>query len=188
MHGGAGPTTARRWDERKWPDGISTAPEENHQGTAPPGASSKESRRGLLGRALAADYPPVPCNRPARHMWGPGGAAIPDQLRGDPGEWMIIDLPADIARQLGTNRVDLTEPAARRRALPHLLETGPADLIAATFTLLQLRNEWPHLELSDILRDAWEEAYPALTDDLEIVQPFRVTGTHDDICQMAGTR
>lgn len=43
---------------------------------------------------------------------------------------------------------------------------APADLIAATFSLPQLRNEWPHLELSGMLRDAWEDAFPALADDL----------------------
>jgi transposase InsO family protein len=78
------------------------------------------------------------------------------------------DLPADIAQELGFDCVDLTEPSAQRRALPHLLETGPADFIAANPTLPQLRNEWPHLELSDVLRGAWEDAYPALIDDLSV--------------------
>jgi len=63
----------------------------------------------------------------------------------------------------------MTKAAERRRALPHLLETGPADLIAANFALPQLRNEWPHLDLSDILRLAWEDAYPALADDLSLL-------------------
>lgn len=123
---------------------------------------------GLLGRALAADYPTVSCNRQARHKWGPGGGAIPDQLRGDPGQWTSINLPAEIADHLGSNRLDLTEPSARRRALPHLLETGPADVVATILTLPQLRREWPHLELSDLLRDAWEDTYPALADDIGI--------------------
>ena len=165
MHGGAGPTTARRWEEKNWSDALLAAPDGNNQPATPAGTGGEKPNRGLLGRALAADYPTVPCNRHARQKWGPGGGAIPDQLRGDPGRWTAIDLPADIADQLGNDRVDLTEPSARRRALPHLLETGPADVIAATLTLPQLRKEWPYLELSDVLRGAWEDAYPALADD-----------------------
>lgn len=103
----------------------------------------------------------MPCNRHACHKWGPGGAAIPDQLRGEPGQWTTVDLPPDTAERLGTASVDLTEPSERRLALPHLLETGPADLVATIITLPQLRTEWPHLELTDILREAWEAAYPA---------------------------
>ena len=68
-------------------------------------------------------------------------------------------------------RIDLSEPSVRRRALPHLLETGPADLVAAIITLPQLRAEWPHLELSDILRDAWEHSYPTLADDIAWQHP-----------------
>jgi hypothetical protein len=124
----------------------------------------------LLGRALAADYPTVPCNRHARHKWGPGGAAIPDLLRGDPGCWTAIELPAEVAAHLGSERVDLTKPSDRRRVLPQLLETGPPDVIAATLTLPQLRREWPHLELSGLLRDAWEDAYPGLADDIGVEQ------------------
>jgi hypothetical protein len=67
--------------------------------------------------------------------------------------------------------VDLSEPSGRRRALPHLLETGPADLVAATITLPQLRAEWPHLELSNILRAAWEHSYPTLADDIASQHP-----------------
>lgn len=182
MHGGAGPITAQRWDEKKWPDALPVAPEDNHRGAAPPDGAGERGHQGSLGRALAADYTCVPCNRHARHRWGPGGAAIPDQLRGDPGQWTTLDLPADIAGQLGTNRVNLAEPSERRRALPHLLETGPADLIAAILSLPQLRAEWPHLRLSDILRDSWEDAYPALVDDLMVDRPPR--WPHD----LSGTR
>ena len=167
MHGGSGPITARRWEERSWPDSLAAALDK-HDVSECSVSGNHEPFRGSLGRALAADYPPVPCNRHARHEWGPGGAAIPDQLRGDPGRWTTIELPADIAGQLGIDRVALTEPSARRRALPHLLETGPADLIAATITLPQLRYEWPHLALSDMLRGAWEDAYPALSDDFGV--------------------
>ena len=125
------------------------------------------------------------CNRHARHKWGPGSAAIPDQLRGGPGQWTTIVLPADIARRLGMNRINLAEPFERRCALPHLLETGPADLIAAILTLPQLRQEWPRIELSDKLRDAWEDAYPALSDDLTVDHALHMTrmapwnGFHD---------
>ncbi len=173
MHSGAGPTTARRWEEKNWPDALPAAPDDNNQPAASASSGNEKRNRGLLGRALVADYPIVPCNRHARHKWGPGGGAIPDQLRGDPGQWTTIDIPADIASQLGTNHVDMTEPSARRRALPHLLETGPADIVAATLTLPQLQREWPHLELSELLRDAWEDAYPALADDLAI-PPLRL--------------
>ena len=176
MHGVTGPVTARRWEEKDWPDTLPSAREHNSQTPGASGAGRQRPPRGLLGRALAADYPSVPCNRHARHKWGPGGAAIPDRLRGDPGRWAVVDLPADIAAQLGKDRVDLTKPSTRRRALPHLLETGPADVIAATLTLPQLRREWPHLKLSDLLRDAWEDAYPSLADDIGVEQ-HRAAGT-----------
>jgi hypothetical protein len=42
----------------------------------------------------------------------------------------------------------------------------PAHLIAAALTLPQLLNGWPNLKLSNMLRAAWEDAYPALVDDL----------------------
>ena len=160
MHGGSGPITAQRWEERNWPDSAAALVTERMA------KKNEELHRGSLGRALAADYPSVPCDRHARHKWGPGGAAIPDQLRGDLGEWATVELPTDLAGELRMNVVDLTEPSARRRALPHLLEAGPADLVAANLTLPQLRREWPHLKLSDILRSAWEDAYPALIDDV----------------------
>ena len=169
MHGAAGPTTARRWEEKKWPDTLPATPE-NHD--AVPERSRDgigKPQRGLLGYALAADYPTFSCKRHVRQKWGPGGAAIPDQLRGGPGQWPSVVLPADIAEQVGTDRVNLADPSERRRALPHLLEIGPADLIAGTLTLPQLRREWPHLELSAMLRDAWEDAYPDLADDLGII-------------------
>ena len=59
----------------------------------------------------------------------------------------------------------LTAGARRRHAaaLLHLLESGPADIVAAILTLPQLRNEWPQLELSDLLRCAWEDARAFLT-------------------------
>ena len=169
MHGSAGPTTAQRWQEREWPDTLPAAPHSNHEVnevTGQSGTNGEQQQRGSLGRALAADYPAVPCDPQARHKWGPGGAAIPDRLRGDPGQWTTIDLPPDVAERLGTDHADFSEPAVRRNTLPHLLESGPADLIAAMLTLPQLRKEWPHLELSDVLRDAWHDAYPALADDL----------------------
>ncbi|MDP8969758.1 MAG: TraM recognition domain-containing protein, partial [Actinomycetota bacterium] len=169
MHGGAGPTTARQWEDKQWADALPAAPDIASECAAPTDGGGERRHRGSLGRALAADYPTVPCNRHARHKWAPGGAAIPDQLRGDPGQWTTIDVPPEIAEQLGTDRADLSEPTARRRALPHLLDTGPADLVAAALTLPQLRNEWHYLELSDMLRGAWEDAYPALADDLGVV-------------------
>jgi hypothetical protein len=175
VHGGAGPTTATRWREKQWPGTVPAAPEGRSQSTAP-SVRDEDRHRGSLGRALAAQYPTVPCNRTARHKWGPGGAAIPDQLRGDPGHWTTIELQGDVAEQLGTGHVDLSDPFARRRVLTHLLETGPADLVATILTLPQLRREWPHLELSDLLREAWEEAYPALADDIGIEQ-HRLAGS-----------
>ena len=171
MHTGAGPTTAQQWDLKHWPDTLPDRPDGTPHATKNPGGQTPNPHRGSLGRVLAADYPPATCNRDQRRSWGPGGAAIPDQLRNDPGHWTTIDLPPDIADQVGTSRVDLTEPSARRRVLPHLLETGPADLVAATITLPQLRAEWPHLELSDILRQAWEHSYPTLTDDIAHQHP-----------------
>ena len=166
MHNGTGPTTSRRWEERNWPEALPAQLETEARSPAPSAGQSNQSPRGLLGRALAADYPTVQCNQSARRVWGPGGRAIPDHLRRDPGQWTTVDLPADIAAQLGTDRIDLTERSARRRALPHLLETGSADLVATVLTLPQLCTEWPHLALSELLRNAWEDAYPALSHDI----------------------
>jgi type IV secretion system protein VirD4 len=165
VHAGAGPRTATRWTEKQWPDSVPTPLSSPGQDAAPSGRDA-QPQRGSIGRALAARYPTIPCNRHARHKWQPGGAAIPDQLRSEPGQWSSIDLPAGLAEELGTDRVNLAEPAQRRRVLPHLLEIGPADLVATAVTFPQLRTEWTQLELEDPLRDAWEAAYPALTDDI----------------------
>ena len=171
MHSGAGPVTARRWEEKEWPHTVPPPAVDAPRGPAPPNGRGDTRQPGSLGRALTADNPTVVCNRQTRDSWGPAGAAIPDVLRTEPGQWTTIDLPTDTAGQLGTNRVNLAEPSARRRTLPHLLETGPADLIATMLTLPQLRAEWPHLPLSPILREAWEDAYPAIADDLTMTQP-----------------
>lgn len=166
IHSGEAPSTAQRMAEADRPDAPpppATTPVKNtdhHRRTA-----------GALGRVLAADYPPVPCNRQHRSKWGPGGAAIPDELRGEPGHWTTVDLPGDGAENNGCRSVDLTDPTTRRELLPHLLETGSADLVAATCTFPQLRAEWPHLPLKDVLRQAWEECYPALTDDISCEHP-----------------
>ena len=163
MHAGSGPVTAQRWTERGWPDSLPGSDE--NDGPANSGTGRTDPPRGSLGRVLAADYPTIACDHDQRCAWGPGGAAIPDQLRNGPGHWTVVDLPPDTAEELGTSRIDLTKPSVRRRFLPHLLETGPADLMAEILTLPQLRNEWPHLELSPLLRDAWEHSYPQLRDD-----------------------
>lgn len=166
MHGGAGPKTAQRWEERTSLDEAATA-RDPHE-SAPSFAGCDVADRGSLGRTLGADYPTVLCDPHARHRWGPGGAAIPDELRGGPGPWPTVVLPPDVASALGADRVNLAEPDARRRVLPHLLEVGPPEVIIAALTLPQLRDEWPHLGLSAVLRAAWEDAYPALIDDLGI--------------------
>ncbi len=88
--------------------------------------------RGSLGPALHADYRPILCNRLARERWGPAGVAIPDQLSGEPGSWRAVDLPADLAAHVGQSSVDLADPSTRQHVLPIWLETGPADLPAAT--------------------------------------------------------
>jgi type IV secretion system protein VirD4 len=177
MHNGTGHTTAARWEEKGWPDDLPSAAE-SAAPTSGHSANGQPPRRGSLGRTLAAGYPPIPCNRHARQSWGPGGAAIPDELRGEPGRWTTVHLPAEVAAEIGIDRLNLTEPSVRRRVLPRLLETGPADVVAATVTLPQLRAEWPHLELSDVLRDAWEQCYPALADDLAMDHPSVGIGTY----------
>src|SRR5690606_10512087 len=117
---------------------------------------------GSLGSVLSADYPPVHCIRHARKRFGPGGNAIPDQLRGERGSWTSIDVDDDLAEELGERRFDLRDPHERRRVLPHLLEVGPAHLIATAVTFQQLRTEWPQLDITDTLRASWEMCYPTL--------------------------
>ena len=175
MHAGAGPTTAARWKQENWSDTL-PPPAAHHQDPPRRDGEISTPPSGSLGRALGAEYPLVSCNRQARSSWQPGGNAIPDELRTDPGRWTSIELPGDLARELGTTRADLTNVNERRRALVHLLETGPADLIATSLTLPQLRAEWPHLQLSDMLRTAWEQCYPALGDDLTRDHPSRWDG------------
>jgi hypothetical protein len=172
MHGGAGPTTAERWIEKEWPDGLAEPATDAGAPTQQP--RSGQSPRGSLGSVLSADYPPVHCIRHARQRFGPGGNAIPDQLRGDRGTWASIDVDDELAEELGQRRFDLTNPHERRGVLPHLLEVGPADLVAAVLTFPQLRDEWPHLELSDVLRHSWEASYPTLADDITLHHPSAV--------------
>lgn len=170
MHGGAGPTTAGRWTEKDWPDGLPGPAEVGDQTVAqPPGR--RQQGRGSLGGALAADYPPVHGIRHARQKFGPGGNAIPDQLRGEPGHWTTLDVDDALADELGQRRFDLANPHDRSRVLPHLLEVGPADLIAILITFPQLRAEWPNLELTDTLRHSWETCYPSLADDVTWEHP-----------------
>lgn len=175
MHGGAGPTTAERWIEKDWPDGLPKPGTDAGASTRHP--TGGQSPRGSLGSVLSADYPPVHCIRHVRQRFGPGGNAIPDQLRGDRGTWMSIDVDDDLAEELGQRRFDLTNPHERRVLLPHLLEVGPADLVAAALTFPQLRAEWPHLELSDVLKDSWEAAYPSLVDDDAYMHPSSQVST-----------
>ena len=171
MHSGAGPTTTHQWAEKHWPDGLPEASATDRK-LLPAGATGQPNRdRGSLGRALTAQYPPVPCNRDIRRAFGPGGQAIPDHLRGEPGRWATVDLPDNLVAQLGQEQVDLTDPYDRRRGLPLLLELGPAELVATAVTFPQLRDEWPHLDLSDILRQAWEGCYPTLADDITWEHP-----------------
>ena len=174
MHNGAGPTTAKTWDERGWRDHLPEPRAERRDTATEPGRSQR-SHRGALASALEADYLPVPCNRDQRRAFGPGGNAIPEQLRGDPGRWTTVVLPGDVAEQVKAVHADLTDPRTRRRVLPHLLELGPADHVAAVLTFPQLHGEWPHLDLTDILRDAWEACYPALTDDVTWDHPSQDT-------------
>lgn len=75
-------------------------------------------------------------------------------------------LPAPVAGAAGVERADLAHCAVRRRVLPLILELGPAHIVATIVTIPQLRNEWPHLPLSPLLRQAWEDWYMALADDL----------------------
>jgi type IV secretory pathway TraG/TraD family ATPase VirD4 len=170
MHGGAGPTTAGRWAEKDWPDDLPGPAEVGDQTVEQP-PRRRQQGRGSIGGALAADYPPVHCIRHARQKFGPGGNAIPDQLRGEPGHWTTLDIDDDLADELGQRQFDLANPHDRRRMLPHLLEVGPADLIATLITFPQLRAEWPHLDLTDTLRLSWEMCYPTLADDVTWVHP-----------------
>jgi type IV secretory pathway TraG/TraD family ATPase VirD4 len=173
MHNGTGPTTAGRWTERDWPDGI-PEPATNKGTSSSTGADRPRDGRGSIGEGLAAVYEPVHCIRHARQAFGPGGAAIPDQLRGELGTWGTIDVDDDLADELGQQTFDLSDPYERRALLPHLLEIGPADLVATVVTFPQLHAEWPHLELTGVLRESWEASYPTLAFDLSPHHPLGV--------------
>lgn len=164
IHNGSAASTAARWAEENWPDHL---PEAAPARSTNLGSSqaTESSERGLMSRVLGAGHRPVPCNRNSRRAWGPGGAAIPDELRGEPDPWTQVDLPQDVAAHVGRARADLTKPAIRRHVLPVLLEIGPPGAVADAVSLPRLRAEWPDLPLSDLLRQAWEASYPALCDD-----------------------
>jgi hypothetical protein len=168
-HAGTGPTTAQRWEDAGWPADLPAPPD--HDAEAP---GEPSGGRGSIGRALAANYPPVHCNRDARNPWGPAGNAIPEQLSGAPGRWKTIDLPQELAAHVGQTRADLTDPSTRRRILPVWLETGPADFLAKHITFSQLRSEWTRLPLCGLLRQAWEDCYPTLADDITWEHPTRL--------------
>ncbi|MDP8929437.1 MAG: hypothetical protein M3O70_12935 [Actinomycetota bacterium] len=166
MRSGTGPTTAQRWSEEDWPHDLPDPARREHVAARPARDQDPGTPRGWLGTALNAGYPPILCNRFTRDAWGPAGAAIPDRLSGEPGRWKAVTLPAELAAQVGQSSVNLADPSTRRHVLPLWLETGPADLLAATVTFPQLRAEWPHLPISDLLREAWEDCYPGLGDDI----------------------
>ena len=168
IHHGDRESTAERWEKSGWPDALPrpAAPLEKPTGSARIGP-----RRGLISRVLSAQHEAIPCNRGTRTQWGPGGAAIPDELRGDPGDWPVLDLPVGLAEQVGETRVDLANPAVRQRVVPVLLEIGPPDLVFSALSLPLLRSIWPMLPLEDPLRDAWQSCFPALADDLGEVRP-----------------
>jgi hypothetical protein len=160
MHDGTAPTTAQRLREE---DQATPAGRQARVGPSPRVVAVA---RGSLGAALAADYPPVRADRRAHRSWGPAALAVPLSLHGGPGRWRTVELPDVLAAECGVLQVDLADAAARRRLLAVWLETGPAELFAEHVSFPQLRAEWPHLHLSELLREVWTDCYPQLVGDL----------------------
>jgi hypothetical protein len=156
-HKGTSPSTAEQWEQSDWPDDLPDLSKYEDSG-----GNKSPSRQGSIGRAIGAHYLPVPCDRTQRDEWAPGGAAIPDELRGEPGEWGTMDLPEDVVDVVGCASVDLAQVDLRRTVLAVLLETGPPMAVQEAVTFQQLHSEWPHLELHRLLRSAWEDCYPGL--------------------------
>lgn len=162
MHDGTAPTTAQRLREAD-----QAAPDVRQRTGASAGAAAVVAvPRGSLGAALAADYPQVHADRRARRSWGPAAAAVPLSLHGGPGRWRTVELPDVLAAECGVLQVDLADAAARRDLLAVWMETGPAELFAEHVSFPQLRAEWPHLHLSELLREVWADCYPQLVGDL----------------------
>jgi len=137
--------------------------------TSAPAANAHPSHqravRGAVGRMLDASYPPIKRNHHDRDTWRPAGAAIPNELLGGPARWVKVTLDAEEAARLQTAELDLCRPDVRQRVLPILLEEGPASLIARAVPFHALAADWNRLPLTDLLRNAWEDAYPTLRDD-----------------------
>ena len=166
IHRDAGPLTAERWDAQGFTDPLpSPAPlpadaptRQTDDAAATATANEHTPGHGPAGRSIL-------CDRYERENWGPAGEAIPDQLDLHDRAWTVVALPHPICSVFGPD-ADFTDPDIRRHVLPMWLETGPRDQLAATVTFPQLHAEWPHLELADPLRDAWEACFPDLAANL----------------------
>jgi type IV secretion system protein VirD4 len=167
MHDGTGPTTASRWTQQRWNAALPDAPTHAEHTDDPDQAGHDrllDSEPAEAGPEAEAAV--VLANRLAHHTWGDAADAIPLSMPATPRPWGAIDLPAELSAQYGdTGRIDLTVAAVRRTLLPALLELGPAELVAAHCSLPQLVAEWPHLALSELQREVWEDCYPQLAGD-----------------------
>lgn len=153
MHHGGGPSTAALWDQHGYNDQLPDAP----RPLTPP------TRAGSLGAALEATYEGLDAEH-ARTAWGQDAEVVPTRLSTAPGRWKTITLPDQVAAHLDHDgdQVDLADPAIRRKVLAVWLTVGPADALADTVTLPQLRAEWASLNLPDHTRDCWHDSYPDL--------------------------
>ena len=166
MHDGTGPSTATRWTERRWNAALPAATPAEETADPEPADHTRTSDPEPADAVADAEAPVVLANRIAHHTWGEAAAAIPLSLPATPRPWGAIDLPADLAALFaGTGRIDLGVAAVRRTLLPALLELGPPEVVAEHCSLPQLVAEWPHLALSELLREVWEDCYPQLAGD-----------------------
>ncbi len=163
IHGPAATTTRELLEQHDWPDDLpSTAPQPD--GTSDGDAGDPAEGQGDIDEVVV-------CDHQSWETWLPASRAIPQQLSTRPGRWGPVRLPDQVANVLGQAEVDLADIQVRRAVLPVWLEIGPASSIAEHLTFPQLHAEWPHLDLTDLQRDAWEACIPALGAEIREAHP-----------------
>jgi hypothetical protein len=169
IHGPAATTTRQVLDASGWTDSL---------------PATAQHRFEEIDRDLIDNLPDdgdletvVICDKVSRELWLPASDAVPDHLSMRPRRWGPRRLPDPVANVCGHAEVDLADTATRRAVLPIWLEIGPAHTIAEHLSFPQLHAEWPHLELTELLREVWEACFHALGDDVRHDHPATQTAS-----------